>query len=320
MRNTVIFVFALLASTLCLGADVYPSKTVRVIVPFAAGGSVDTTARVISQQLSEQMSRQFVADNRTGASGTIGNALVAKAAPDGYTLMMADTSTAIAAGLYKSLPFDAAKDFTAIIEIMRAPQVLVVNPALNVNTIKEFIAAAQANPGKFNYGSAGAGGALHLTAELFKMAAKVNVQHIPYKGGSEAVVALIGNQTQMQISTLPTVLPGIRGGKLKALAVTTDGKRLPALPDVPSMNEMGVPGMVVYVWYGLMGPAGLPKEVVNTLYGEVLKTLAVPAIKERFAAQGAEVSGSSPEEFSRYFAVELRRWSEAVKAAGITPE
>jgi len=302
------------------GAETYPSKSVRVVVPFAPGGSVDTTARVISQQLTEQLGRQFIVDNRTGASGTIANAIVAKSAPDGYTLMMADTSTAIAGSLFKSLPFDVARDFAPITEIMRAPQVMVVNASLNVSTLKDFLALAQANPGKFNYGSAGSGGALHLTAELFKMAAKVNLTHVPYKGGGEAIAALMGGQTHVQISTLPTVLAAIKSEKVRALAVASDGKRLPALPNVPSMSEAGVPGMTAYVWYGLVGPAGMPKRLVSLLNAEAIKAITVPVVRDRFAAQGAEIVGSTPEEFGKYLRQELQRWSAVIKTAGITPE
>lgn len=320
MRIAMLFVLMLFEASLCAAADVYPDKSVRVVVPFAPGGSVDTTARVISQQLTEQLGKPFIVDNRTGASGTIGNAIVAKSAPDGYTLMMADTSTAIAGSLYKSLPFDVAKDFSAITEIMRAPQVLVINASTNANTLREFVALAQANPGKFNYGSAGSGGALHLTAELFKMAAKVNIVHVPFKGGSDAIVALMNGDTHMQISTLPTVFAAIKSGKARALAVTSDGKRLPAIPNVPSMGEGGVPNMVVYVWYGLVGPAGMPKKLVSTLNAEAIKATAVPSVKERFIAQGAEVVGSSPEDFTKYIRSELQRWTAVIKAAGVTPE
>ena len=320
MRNAWLFVLTLFGASLCFGAEVYPSKPVRVVVPFAPGGSTDFTARVISQQLSEQLGKSFVVDNRTGASGTIANGIVARSVPDGYTLMMADTSTTIAPGLFKSLPFDVARDFTAITQVMGGANVLVVHPSFKANTLKEFVALAQANPGKYNYGSAGAGGLNHLMAELFKVMAKVNITHIPYKGAGEVVPAVLGGQVDMLISTIPTVLAHVNSGRLRALAVTTDGKRAPSMPDVPSMSEAGVSGMTIYAWYGLVGPAGMPKEIVNKLRAEVVKAIAVPSVKERFITQGGEPVGSSPEEFSTLVRNELRRWAEVIRSAGITPE
>lgn len=320
MRNAWSFVLMLFGASLCFGAEVYPSKAVRVVVPFAPGGSTDFTARVISQQLSEQLGKSFVVDNRTGASGTIANGLVARSVPDGYTLMLADTSTTIVPGLFKSLPFDVARDFTPITQVIGAPNVLVVHPSLKANTLKEFVALAQANPGKFNYGSAGAGGLNHLMAELFKLSAKVDIAHIPYKGAGEVVPAVLGGQVDMLVSTIPTVLAYINTGRLRALAVTTNGKRAPSLPNVPSMSEAGVSGMTIYAWYGLVGPAKMPKDVVRKLHAEVVKAIAVPAVKERFNAQGGEPVGSSPEEFSILIRNELRRWAEVIRSAGITTE
>ena len=321
MRNALLFVLTLIGATPCLGAEAYPSKPVRVVVPFAPGGSTDFTARVISQQLSEQLGRSFVVDNRTGASGTIANGIVAKSVPDGYTLMMADTSTTIAPGLFKSLPFDVARDFAAITQVMGGPNVLVVHPSSKANTLREFVALAQANPGKYNYGSSGAGGLNHLMAELFKVMAKVNIAHIPYKGAGEVVPAVLGGQVDMLVATIPTVLAHVNSGRLRALAVTTDGnKRAPSLPEVPSMSEAGVSGMTIYAWYGLVGPAGMPKEIVNKLRAEVVKAVAVPSVKERFITQGGEPVASSPEEFSTLVRSELRRWAEVIRSAGITPE
>jgi tripartite-type tricarboxylate transporter receptor subunit TctC len=320
VRNALLFLFTLFLTAASLAAEVYPSRPVRVIVAFAPGGGTDLTARLISQQLSEQTGKSFVVENRTGASGTIGYGLAAKSQPDGYTLMMMDLSTVIVPNLFKSLPFDVAKDYTPITQIVGAPNVLLVSPTVNVTTLREFIALAQANPGKLNYGSAGAGSAIHLPSELFNKAAKVNVTHVPYKGGGEAMTALLGSHVDMLITTVPAALTMVESGKVRALAVTTSGKRSPAMPDVPSMSEAGVSGMTVYSWYGLVGPAGLPKEVVTKVHAETLKALTVPSVKERFLAQGAELVGSSPEEFSKLIRDELRRWAEVVKAAGITPE
>ena len=320
MRNALLFVLTLLGASPCFGAEVYPSKAVRAIVPFAPGGSTDFTARVISLQLSKQLGKSFVVDNRTGAGGTIGSGIVARSAPDGYTLMMATPDLTINAALYKSLPFDVARDFTPITEIVGAPNVLVVHPSIKANTLKEFVALAQQNPGTFNYGSGGAGSLPHLLAELFNRAAKVNIVHIPYKGAGEAMAALLGGQVEIQMSTVPTVLAHVNSGKVRALAVTTDGKRSPAMPEVASMSEAGVSDMTIYSWYGLVGPAGTPKEIVNKLHAEVVRALAVPSVKQWYIAQGGEAVCSSPEEFSKHIRNEVQRWAETIKSAGIAPE
>ena len=320
MRNVLLFVVMLSAALPGLGAEAYPSKAVRVIVPFGPGGASDIVARVISLQLSEQVGKTFVVDNRTGAGGTIANGIIAKSAPDGYSLLLMDTSTTIASGLYKSLPYVISEDFAPITQIMRVPNVLLVPPSINVNTLKDFVTLLQANPGKFNYGSAGAGSTNHLSAELFSRAARVNLVHIPYKGGGEAVAALLGSQIQMLIGPLPTVLGYVNSGKVRPLAVTTDGKRSPAMPEVASMSEAGVSDMTIYSWYGLVGPAGTPKEIVNKLHAEVVRALAVPSVKQWYIAQGGEAVGSSPEEFSKHIRNEVQRWAETIKSAGIAPE
>ena len=308
----------LFGASLCFGAEVYPIKTVRVVAPFAPAGISDIVARVISQQLSEQLGKTFIVDNRTGAGGIVGNGIVAKSAPDGHTLLMVNPAFTILPGISKALPYDTVKDFTPITQIMRVPSVLVVSPALNVNTLKEFVVLAQANPGKFNYGSGGPGSALHLYSELFKIAAKVDIVHIPYKGGGENFAALIGGQIQMLIISVPTALQFVNSGRMRALAVTTDGKRAPSMPDVPSMNEAGVSGMTIYVWFGFVGPAGIPKNVVNKLHAEVVKALAASSVKNQFAGRDAELVGSSPAEFSALIHNELQRWAEVIKSAGIT--
>ena len=308
----------LFGASLCFGAEVYPIKTVRVVAPFAPAGISDIVARVISQQLSEQLGKTFIVDNRTGAGGIVGNGIVAKSAPDGHTLLMVNPAFTILPGISKALPYDTVKDFTPITQIMRVPSVLVVSPALNVNTLKEFVALAQANPGKFNYGSGGPGSALHLYSELFKIAAKVDIVHIPYKGGGENFAALIGGQIQMLIISVPTALQFVNSGRMRALAVTTDGKRAPSMPDVQSMSEAGVSGMTIYVWFGFVGPAGIPKNVVNKLHAEVVKALAASSVKNQFSGQDAELVGSSPAEFSALIHNELQRWAEVIKSAGIT--
>jgi tripartite-type tricarboxylate transporter receptor subunit TctC len=320
MRNALLFGLAVFGALPCLAAEGYPSQPVHVIVPFPPGSSADLTARVTSQQLAEQLGKSFVIDNRVGAGGTIGTGLVAKSAPDGHTLLMVEIGFTIQPGLRKSLPYDVVRDFTPITEIMRTPSVLVAHPSLNVNTLKEFVALAQANPGKFNFGSGGTGSGSHLSGELFKIAAKVNVTHVPYKGGNEVISAMVSGETQMLFVTIPAALPYVSSGRLRALAVTADGKRSPAMPDVPSMIEAGIPGMAVYQWFGFGGPAGMPKEVVNKLYAEVVKAIAVPSVRQKFVALGGELVGSSPEAFSNHIRSEHRRWGEVIKSAGIIPE
>ena len=306
------------ASTSARTADVYPAKTVRVVAPFAPGGTTDTVARVVAQQFAEQLGKPFVVDNRTGAGGIIAYEIVAKAAPDGHTLLVTNSAFASLPGLFKALPYDTVKSFTPISEIMHAPNVLVAHPSVNVTTLKDFIALARAHPGKYNYGSGGAGSALHLYGELFKTAAKVDLMHIPYKGGGDNMAALLGGQIHMNITQYqPSVIALIKSGKLRALAVTTDGKRSATLPDVPSMSEAGVAGMAIYSWAGILAPAGLSKTLTSKLHSEVIKMLAAPPVQERFAAQDGERVGSTPVEFAKLLHSEIQRWSEVIRTAGI---
>jgi len=299
--------------------DTYPSRPVRLIVTAAPGGVVDTTARVIGAQLAEQLGKPFVVDNRPGAGGIVGAGYVARASADGYTIMLATPGFTIVPALHKALPYDPIKDFTAITQATRSTQVLIVAPTLKANTLKEFIALARANPGKYHYGSGGLGSPLHVYAELFSRAAQVQLVHVSFKGGGgEPLTALMAGEIQMIFAAIPTALAMVRSGKVRALAVTTENRRLASLPDVPAMGEAGVPGMEINAVYGLVGPARLPRPVVDTLRAEVVKALAVPAVKERFAAQDAETVGSTPEAYAEVLRSELRRWTDVVKAAGIS--
>ncbi len=319
MRNTCLLMLLLNAPLLCAAQDAYPSRPVRLVVTAAPGGVVDITARIISPQLTEQTGRPFVVENRTGAGGIIGSGYVAKAAPDGYTLLIATPGFTIVPNLHKSLPYDPVRDFTAITQITGATQVLVVSPQLKAATLKEFIALAQANPGAYNYGSGGSGSPLHVYAELFSRAARVSLVHVPFKGGGgESMTALIAGEIQMLFAAIPTAAAMVKSGKVRALAVTTSGKRLSSMPEVPSMSEAGVPGMVIDAMYGLVGPAGLPRAVVTRLHGEVVKALTVTGVKERYAAQDAELVGSTPEEYAGLIRNEVRRWAEVIKTSGIT--
>ena len=320
MRNALLFVLTLFGASLCLGAEDFPSRSVRVVAPSGPGSTTDLTARIISKQLSEQLGKPFIVDNRPGAGGVIGNDIVAKAAPDGHTLLIATPSFTVLNAMKKSLPYNTEKDFTAVAHMVRFTNAIAVIPSLNVTTLKEFIALAQANPGKFNYGSSGYGAATHIWGELFKKAAKVNLVHVQFKGGGATVTAMLGGQVQMILTTIPTFLAQVKAGKLKALAVTTDGKRSPTLPDVPSTSEAGLSGMSVYGWQGIVAPAGTPKAVVDKLNREVTRALADPLVSKPFIADAGEVVGSSPAGFSKYLRDELKRYVEVVKSAGITPQ
>jgi tripartite-type tricarboxylate transporter receptor subunit TctC len=317
---TLIWASLLLTSIHAVAAD-YPTRNARFIVPFAPGGTNDVLARMVAQHLAERWGKAFIVENRPGAGGVIANDIVAKANPDGHTLLVTNPAFAMSAGLYKTLPYDVSRDFTPITELIRGPSVLVINPGVNVSTLKDFIALARAQPGQLNYGSGGVGSALHLYSELFKKAAGVSITHVPFRGGGDNMTALLSGQVHMNIIQYQaSVLELIRSGRLRALAVTTDGKRSKSLPDTPSMSEAGLNGMAIYVWGGVLGPARLPAAITHKLQGEIARMLASPAVKERFAAQDAELIGGSPEAFGKMIRSEIRLWSELIKSAGITPQ
>ena len=297
----------------------YPDHPVKIVAPFAPGGTTDFTARLIAQALLEQLGKPFVVENRTGATGTIGNGAVAKSPPDGYTLMLADTTTAMVPWLYKQLPFDPLKDFATVSQIIATPMGIVIHPGVKASNLREFIALAKASPGKLNYGSGGVGSNTHLAAEMFKKAAGVEIAHVPYRGAGDAVAAVLGGQVQLLISAMPTVLPHTASGKVRMLAVTAQ-KRSSAMPDVPTAGEAGLPGFVVLNWFGLMAPAGTPHDILAQLHGEIVKALANPKFAERIVAQGAEPVGSTPEQFGKLYRDEIERWGKVIKEVGVQPE
>jgi tripartite-type tricarboxylate transporter receptor subunit TctC len=321
MRLAVWAALILHVAVSAFAAENYPTRNIRLIAPFAPGGTNDVVARLIAQHLTERWGKSVIVENRTGAGGVLANDIVAKSNADGHTLLVTNPAFAMAAGLYKTLPYDTLRDFAPVTEIMRAPSVLVINPGVGAQSLKEFIALARASPGKYNYGSGGFGSALHLYSELFNKSAGVNITHVPFKGGGDNMTALLGGQVHMNIIQYQAnVLEFIRNGRLRALAVTTDGKRSKSLPDTPSMSEAGVAGMAIYTWAGVVGPAGMPATLAQRLHSEIARLLATPAVKERFAGQDAEMIGSRPADFAQQIRREIRLWREVIQAAGITPQ
>jgi tripartite-type tricarboxylate transporter receptor subunit TctC len=302
-------------ATATLHAQDYPSHAIKVIVPFSPGGAVDGPMRLIAQELGNRLGQAVIVENRPGAGATIGTEAVAKAAPDGYTLLLASQTNAIAGSLYPKLSFDPINDFAPISLIGREPGVVVVNPALPVKTLQEFIAYVKAHPGQVNYASSGNGSGQHLFAALLASTAGMTMNHVPYRGSGQVITDLAGGQVQMSIPGLAGVLGAINSGRLRALAVT-GAKRAPQLPDVPTVNEAGVPGYEAYVWMGLLAPKGTPAAVIDRLHREVVATLATSKVRNYMADASIEVVGSTPGEFGAFFRVEQERWAKIVNETG----
>jgi tripartite-type tricarboxylate transporter receptor subunit TctC len=299
-------------------AQSWPDRPVRLVVPFPPGGINDLVARISGQRLSEQIQQPVIIDNRVGAGGTLGLGIAARANPDGYTLAFGATSTvAVSPALYRDLPYDPLRAFAPIAGLATVPSVVLVNPALAATSLKDLIALARARPGTLNYASAGAGTSQHMGAELLKTMARIDMVHVPYKGGAAAIADLIGGQVQVQIEPLPTALPHVRSGKVRALAVTSP-QRLAVLADLPTVAEAaGLPGYDLMIWFGLLAPAGTPAPVVRRLADEVGRMLSAPEVRERFAQQGADpMPRQSPEQFGAFIEKEIRRWAEVVKRSG----
>jgi tripartite-type tricarboxylate transporter receptor subunit TctC len=294
----------------------YPNKPIRVIVPFAAGSTTDIIARAIGDKMGQSMGTTLVIENKGGASGTIGQAQVATAAPDGYTIMIHSSSHTVSPHTFAKLPFDTLADFTPVTPISSTPNVLVISPAKNIRTLKDLLAAARAKPGSMNFASAGQGSATHLNAEKFKLAAKIDAQNIPFKGSAEAVTEVAAGRVDYYFSPIAPVIGQIRTGQLVPLAVGSP-KRAAALPDVPTTAEAGVPGSEFNFWIGMFAPARTPKEIVDRLQAEVVKALATPEVKERFAALGADAWTLKPAEFDAYVREEIKSNAALVKAAGL---
>jgi tripartite-type tricarboxylate transporter receptor subunit TctC len=314
LRWALCALFACIATV--ASAQGYPNRTIRLVVPFPAAGTTDILARAAAQKLTEAFGQSVVADNRPGAAGNIGADLVAKSAPDGYTLLMGTVGThAINPSLYSKMPYDHIKDFVPVVLVAGVPNVLVVNPALPVNSVADLIRLAKDKPGQINFASSGSGTSIHLSGELFKTMAGVDITHVPYKGSSPALVDLIGGQVQIMFDNLPSALPQIKAGRLRAIAVTSL-KRAPVLPDVPTISESGLPGFEASSWFGVLAPAGTPAPIVARINAEVNKWLQSADARERLLSQGAEAAGGSPEQFAHHIRAESEKWAKVVKASG----
>lgn len=301
-----------------ISAQTYPAKPVRMVVPFPAGGGVDVTARILAQRLTDRVGQSFIVENRSGASGMIGTEFVAKATPDGYTLLVgSQTTQAVVPAIYKA-NYNPARDFAAITEIAKSPMLLLVHPTLPVKTAGELIKLAKAKPGQLTFGAA-PGATIHMAAELFKIMAKIDMMLIPYKGEGPAIVDVMGGQVMLMFSNIPVSMQQARSGRLRVLAVTS-AQRVASLPDVPTIAESGLPGYEAATWFGFFAPAATPRELVNKLNADAVAGLTTPEVKERLAAQGYFVVASAVEPFTAFVNAEIPRWAKVVKEANVKPE
>ena len=316
--HRIVALSAALGAAFCcaVSAQTYPTKSITLVVPFSVGGSTDIVSRILAQELGTALGKTVVVENRLGGGGVIGWGSVAKAQPDGYTLLTLELSYAIAAGLIPNLPYDPKTAFAPIVTAVSMPHVQVVNPAVRANTMQEFVVLAKANPGKLNYGSGGSGTNTHLGSELLKSIAGIDMVHVPYKGAGAVLQDLMAGQVQALIASLPTVLPHVKSGKLRALMVTSDA-RSSHLPDVPTAKEAGLPGMVMTFWVNFAAPAGTPRTIVDQLNREVIAALAKPATLKRLSDLGLDPVGSTPEQAAKLLDSEIQRWSAVIKAANI---
>lgn len=302
------------------GAQAYPSKPVRIVVPYPAGGTTDIIARLAAAQLTERLRQPFVVENRAGASGAIGSAAVAQAAPDGYTLVMGTASShGINSALQKALPYDAVRDFAPVTVVASTPNIIVVHPGVPAKTLAELLAMARAKPGQVNFGSTSPGGSPHMSAELLKMMAGVDMVHVPYKGASPMLTDLMGGQIQVGFDNLPSTIAFVRSGKLRALAVTT-AQRWPGAPDIPTVAESGVPGYEVSGWFGLLAPAGTPRAVLDALQSAIAQAVRAPEVASQLRGLGAEPVANRPEAFAQQIRADVEKWRGVAKATGVTLE
>ena len=311
----------LLAFTACLAlaaqAQSFPNRPVKIIVPFGPGGFTDVAARILQKELAPALGQPVIIENRPGAGSTIGTDAVAKAQPDGYTLVMISTAHVISPHLYKQVPYDPIKDFTPVMKLAEGPYVLVVHPSLPAKSVAELVTLAKAQPGSIDYASSGNGSAQHLVGALFTTMAGVKLNHVPYKGSNQAMNDVLGGQVKVSFVGVPNALPNLANGKLKALGVST-AKRYAELPDVPTIAEAGVPGYDATIWLGLLAPPNTPREVVQKLNTEISRVLSNPEAKKLMASAGVDVATSTPEEFARLMQTELERWGKVVRETGAT--
>ena len=309
----------LLLMSIIASAQSFPTRPVRLVVPYPPGGANDTVVRLLAPKVSEQLGQQLVVDNRGGGNTVIGSELVAKAAPDGYTLLTVAAGHAVNPAIYPKLPYDAARDFAQVVLIGDGAYVLVMHPSAGVSTVSELIAAAKAKPGHLAYASSSSGNLTHLAAELFSALAGVKMLHVPYKGGGPAMLDLVGGRVSVYFSTVAVARPHIQSGKIRALGVTT-GKRSAALPNLPTIAEAGLPGYEVSGWYGVVAPAKTPRAVIDRINAAVRVALRQPDIRDKLITAGVEASDVSVEQFDKMMRSELMKWGKLVKPLGITPE
>lgn len=298
-------------------AQNYPNKPIRLVLPFGVGGLVDVPGRIIATKLGESMGQPIVVENRAGAGGTIGSEMVAKSKPDGYTLMITSPTHVISANLYKGLPYDALKDFTSIAKVADGPYVLVVNPGLPVKTVRELVDMAKTQPGVIDYASSGNGSTQHLVGALFASMAGVNMNHVPYKDSSRATQDVVGGQVKVGFVGTPIAIPQVKNGRLRALAVSTPA-RSSQMPDVPTLQEAGIAGYEATIWVALLGPAGMPRDIVLRLNGDIAKLLRAADVRPAIIATGLEVSTGSPEELATLIRVEYEKWGRVIRETGAT--
>ena len=318
MHNAKIIAAALLAActTFAAAQGNYPERPIRLLVPLAPGGGMDTIARALSLKLTEGLGQSVVIDNRGGGGGTVGTELAASAPPDGYTIMMMSTTAVIRPLMYANTRYDLARDFAAISQVTTNPYVLAINPSVPAKSVQDLIAYAKANPGKLNYASAGQGSLIHLASELFNIAAGIKTVHVPYKGIGASYPDLLANHVQMVFASIVSIQPHLRTQRMRALAVTAP-QRAKSMPDVPTVAESGVKGFVVTQWYGLLAPARTPRPIVDRLNREVVKVIHDPDLAQRFASDGAEGVSSTPQQFAAHLKAEHAKWSKVIKETGI---
>jgi len=319
-RCTWVVLLAALAGSFPVCAQSYPTKPIRMIVPYPPGGGTDIVGRMVAQKLFESLGQQVIVDNRGGATGSIGAEAAAKSLPDGYTILMGNIApNSINVSLQPKLPYDPVADFAPVSLVASTPNILVVHPSLPVRTVKDLIALARARPGQLNYPSAGVGSSSHLAGELLGILTGIKIVHIPYKGGGPAMIDMISGEMQMMFATMPAAMPHVKSGRVRPVAVTS-ARRSQTLPQLPTIAETGVKGYEASTWYGVLAPAKTPRAVVERLHGEIVKMLAAPDTRERLTAQGFEPVGSTPEEFAAYIKSEIAKWAKVIREAGVKVE